>query len=187
MNSAGTQRNRIHPYKFTLWIGIGSIVMMFAGLTSAYIVKSNQPGWTQFTMPLVFWYSTAVLLASSITLQLAQRSFKQRETGRYRYLVLVTLGLGILFMIMQVTGFSQLWKSGIRLRGSGAAQFMYVIFSLHILHVLGGVMALLVIFFKAFRKKLRSYNPLSIELACIYWHFADLLWIYLFVFFMFIQ
>jgi cytochrome c oxidase subunit 3 len=187
MNRAGSQRNKIHPYKFTLWIGIGSIVMMFAGLTSAYIVKSNQPGLTTFTMPRIFWYSTTVLLVSSLTIQLAQKAFKHRQMKSYRSLVSATLLLGILFVIMQVLGFSQLWNAGIRLRGSGAAQFMYIIFGLHALHVLGGVIALVVMFFKAFSARIRNYSPVSIELAGTYWHFEDLLWIYLFVFFLWIQ
>jgi hypothetical protein len=73
------QRKRIHPHKFTLWVAIGSIVMMFAGLTSAFIVKSNQTNFVEVTMPKVFWVSTAVIIISSITLQMALRSFKQRE------------------------------------------------------------------------------------------------------------
>ncbi|HEY6064237.1 MAG TPA: heme-copper oxidase subunit III, partial [Chitinophagaceae bacterium] len=78
------QRKRMHPYKFTLWVAIGSIVMMFAGLTSAFIVKSNQTNFTEVTMPKVFWVSTAVIIISSITLQMALRSFKQRGMSRYR-------------------------------------------------------------------------------------------------------
>jgi hypothetical protein len=75
------QRNKIHPHKFTLWVAIGSIVMMFAGLTSAYIVKSGQANWVEVQTPKVFWYSTAVLLISSLTIQSALRSFKQKNNG----------------------------------------------------------------------------------------------------------
>jgi cytochrome c oxidase subunit 3 len=82
-------------------------------------------------------------------------------------------------------GFNQLWTSGVDFKGAGAGQFLYIIFGLHGLHVLGGVVALLVMFFKAFSSKIRNYNPVTIELASTYWHFVDLLWIYLFVFFMF--
>ena len=81
------QRQKIHPHKFMMWVAIGSLIMMFAGLTSAFIVKSNQPGWKDVVIPQVFWISTAVILASSITVQMALRSFKQREMSRYRLLI----------------------------------------------------------------------------------------------------
>ena len=80
-----TTAKKIHPHKFTLWVAIGSIIMMFAGLTSAYIVKSNQAGWQAIEMPTVFWYSTATILASSLLMQMALRSFKQREMNQYRF------------------------------------------------------------------------------------------------------
>jgi cytochrome c oxidase subunit III len=187
MNSAEKQRNKIHPHKFTMWVAIASIVMMFAGLTSAYIVKREQPGWTGFTMPVIFWYSTAVMLLSSLTMQLALISFKERNKNKYKNLITATALLGIAFIIMQYIGFSQLWKTGVQLRGSGAAQFMYIIFGLHALHVLGGVITLLVMFLKAFSAKVRSYNVVPVEVTSTYWHFVDLLWVYLFVFFVWIQ
>src|SRR3954447_13411576 len=100
MNNSDSQRKRIHPHKFTLWVAMGSIVMMFAGLTSAYIVKSNQPKWTTFEMPVIFWYSTAVLLISSVTIQMALRSFKERKMGNYRKLITLTAILGLLFVTL---------------------------------------------------------------------------------------
>lgn len=181
------QRKRIHPHKFTLWVAMGSIIMMFAGLTSAYIVKSNQPKWIVFDLPVIFIYSTIVMLASSVTMQMALREFKQRKMGVYRKLIATTFGLGVLFIVMQLMGFSQLWHTGITLKGAGAAPFMYVIFGLHAVHVLGGVIALLVIFLKAFSKHSRSYNSVSVEVISTYWHFVDILWVYLFIFFMWIQ
>ena len=87
MASADQQRKKIHPYKFTLWVGIGSIIMMFAGFTSAYIVKREQPGWITFSMPVIFWYSTAVMLLSSVLLRAcrlrrARRACRRRERAR---------------------------------------------------------------------------------------------------------
>lgn len=181
------QRKKIHPHKFTLWVAMGSIIMMFAGLTSAYIVKSNQPKWITFDMPVIFWYSTAAILLSSLTMQMALKEFKERSIRKYRNLVTATLVLGIVFIVFQCLGFASLWKSGITLRGSGAAPFMYVIFGLHILHILGGIIALLVIFLQAFNSKRRSYNPVPVEVVTTYWHFVDILWVYLFLFFMWIQ
>ena len=154
MGNTGSQRKKIHPHKFTLWVAMGSIIMMFAGLTSAYIVKSNQPKWITFDMPVIFWYSTGVLLLSSLTIQGALKEFKQRNMRNYRKLVSATLFLGILFIAMQCTGFWQLWKTGVTLTGSGAAPFMYIIFGLHGVHVLGGIIALLVMFLVLARLRL---------------------------------
>lgn len=189
MNSAVTeQRKKIHPHKFTMWVAIASIIMMFAGLTSAYIVKRDQPGWTSFTMPMLFWYSTAVLLVSSLTIQLSLKYFKERAMIKYRRMLTVTFLLGVLFIVMQILGFKQLWNTGIQLNGSGAGQFMYIIFGLHAIHVLGGVITLLVLFLKGMsRSTIKSYNAVPIEVASTYWHFVDILWVYLFIFFIWIH
>lgn len=185
MEVVSSQRQKIHPHKFTLWIGIGSIIMMFAGLTSAYIVKGSLPGWSSVSMPVVFYYSTAVMLISSVTMQMALKAFKERGMKQYRRLITLTAILGLGFIAMQIIGFSQLWESGLKLQGSaGAAQFLYVIFGLHAIHVLGGAIALLIMFFKAFSARIRSYNVVPVEVVSTYWHFVDLLWIYLFVFFL---
>jgi cytochrome c oxidase subunit 3 len=183
-STVNDQRKKIHPHKFTLWVALGSIVMMFAGLTSAYIVKRDSPGWTSFAIPRAFWYSTAVILVSSLTIQMALKAFKEREMLRYRNLITATAVLGIVFMTLQWMGFRHIWNSGVTLKGSGAGQFLYIIAGLHALHVLAGVIALIVLFFKAFGRKIRSYNPVPLELMSTYWHFVDLLWLYLFIFFM---
>ncbi|HEU4634021.1 MAG TPA: heme-copper oxidase subunit III [Flavisolibacter sp.] len=177
------QQNRIHPHKFALWVAIAAIIMMFAGLTSAYIVKSGQAGWEEVKTPKVFWYSTAVLIVSSVTIQAALRSFKQRAMGRFRSLFLITLLLGIAFVWLQWTGFSYLWNHGVRFEGAGAGQFLYIIFGLHALHVLGGVVALAIIAVQQFFGRVRSYNATPIEVMSTYWHFVDILWLYLLIFF----
>ena len=178
---------KIHPHKFTLWVAIGSIIMMFAGLTSAYIVKSSQAGWQSIEMPKVFWYSTATILLSSVVMQMALRSFKQREMNKYRLLMAVTFFLGVSFVVLQWLGFQQLWNSGIQFKGSsGSGQFLYVIAGLHAVHVLGGVIALMVMFIKAFFGRTKLYGSVPVEVMATYWHFVDLLWIYLLVFFMWI-
>jgi len=177
---------KIHPHKFTLWVGMGSILMMFAAFTSAYIVKKNQSSWLEFELPRIFWYSTFVILLSSVTMQLAIKSFKAREMGRYRNLVTLTLVLGVLFIVMQGLGFQSLEVKNIALTGAksnSAASFLFVITGLHMLHVLGGVIALLVIFIRAYRTKLKNYSAVPIELAGTYWHFVDAIWIYLFIFY----
>lgn len=185
MNIVSSRQQKIHPHKFTLWLAIGSIIMMFAGLTSAYIVKGEQPGWTTVVVPKIFYYSTGVMLLSSLTMQIALKSFKERSMRQYRSLVTITALLGMTFIAMQIIGFKQLFESGVKLEGgSGAGQFLYIIFGLHALHVLGGAIALLIMFFRAFSAKIRSYNAVPVEVVSTYWHFVDLLWLYLFIFFL---
>ena len=166
-----------------MWVAIGSIVMMFAGLTSAFIVKSNQANFRLVEIPRIFWVSTGVILLSSLTIQWALRSFKEREMGKYRLLIVATLVLGSLFVLFQWLGFKQLWEQNVTFRGGGAGQFLYVIFGLHAIHVIGGVVALLVMFLKAFFGKIKLYSSVPVEVAATYWHFVDLLWIYLLIFF----
>lgn len=179
------ERKRIHPHKFTLWVAMGSIIMMFAGFTSAYIVRQSGANWLQFDLPPVFWVSTVVILFSSLTIYLAQKSFKAREKKRYRILVTITAILGIVFAILQYAGFAYLYEHGVQILGPGSnpsASFLGIIVGLHALHVLGGVIALAVIFFKAYSRKVKSYSITTIEIVSTYWHFVDILWIYLFIF-----
>jgi cytochrome c oxidase subunit 3 len=180
------QKRKIHPHKFTLWVAIGSILMMFAGLTSAYIVKRSQASWLMIEIPMMFWYSTATILASSVTVQLALKALKKREIINYRRLLLVTAVLGVLFIVLQVAGFSQFAAQDIRLIGAGSNasySFLLAISGLHGVHVLGGVVALVVIAIRALNSSTRSYSSVPLEIAATYWHFVDALWIYLFIFF----
>lgn len=188
MNTVAIERkNKIHPHKFTLWVAIGSIVMMFAGLTSAYIVKRNQAGWTSFEFPVAFWYSTAVIVLSSLTLHLAGKAFRDRQMAKYRQLMTATMLLGIAFIVLQVIGFSNLWDAGLTLTKGVSYSFMYVIVGLHAVHVIGGVIALIVMALKAFSTKTRVYSSVPVELISTYWHFVDILWIYLLVFLLMIR
>jgi cytochrome c oxidase subunit 3 len=181
------QRKRIHPHKFTLWVGIGSIVMMFAGLTSAYIVKRNLANWITFDIPTIFWYSTVVIILSSLTIMASRNYFKQGEMANYRRWLTVTMFLGILFVLMQTFGFINLWKNGITLTRNVSFSFLYIIVGLHALHIAAGVIALLIIFIKAFSVKRKIYSSLPIDLMSIYWHFVDFLWIYLLIFLVMIR
>ncbi len=180
------QHKRLHPHKFTLWIAMGSILMMFAGLTSAYIVKKSQSNWLEFSLPPMFWYSTAVILLSSLTIYLAAKAFKSRNISRYRSLITITAALGVLFVVLQWMGFKYLTDHGVKLIGSGsnaAGSFLGVITGVHMVHVLGGVIALVVMFIKAHSSRRKNYSAVPIEVMSIYWHFVDFLWIYLFIFY----
>lgn len=176
------EKTRIHPHKFTLWIALASIVMMFAGFTSAYIVKRNLSNWITFDLPKIFWYSTAVIVISSLTIIISRNYFRQREIIQYRLWLAVTLVLGITFVFMQYIGFTQLWRGGVTLTKNVSFSFLYIIVGLHALHVLGGIIALIVVLIKAFSIRVKNYNIVPVDLMNTYWHFVDLLWIYLFIF-----
>jgi len=178
-------KNKIHPYKMLLWVGLGSIVMMFAGLTSAYIVKKSQANWLEFELPKLFYISTLVILISSFTIQMAVKKAKAGELAQYRGFLSVTAILGLAFVILQVRGFQALEASNVALTGArsnSAGSFLLVITGLHLLHLVGGVIALVVISLRSAAAKSSSNQVLPVELAATYWHFVDLLWIYLFVF-----
>jgi cytochrome c oxidase subunit 3 len=184
-NVMSVQREKIHPHKFTMWVAIGSIIMMFAGLTSAYIVKRSQAGWAMIELPGIFWLSTLTILASSVTMYLSVKSFRDRNHPRYKQLLLATAFLGAAFLIMQVVGFMQYKDMDIRLVGAGSNasySFILAIAGLHGLHVVGGVVALVIITFRALRSRHKSYSSVPVEILATYWHFVDILWIYLILF-----
>ncbi len=193
------QNRKIHPHKFALWVAMGSIAMMFAGLTSAYVVKQAGGNWRSYHLPGVFWASTVVIVLSSITIILGLRAFKKREIPKYKILITTTLVLGLAFGLLQFLGFYQLYTQPQQLIYNGEAQdrllpvtipgnpsesFLFIISGLHLLHILGGIVALAIVFFKAFRRRVKVYNATGLEIVASYWHFVDVLWIYLFVFFL---
>ncbi len=193
------QRKRIHPQKFAMWVALGSIAMMFAGLTSAYVVKQASGNWRSYHLPDVFWISTIAIVLSSVTIVLGIRAFKRREIPKYKMLITATLILGVAFGVLQFAGFYQLYAQpqelilngeslnrleAVTVAGNPAESFLFVIAGLHLLHILGGIVALAIVFFKAFRKRVKIYNATGLEIVATYWHFVDVLWIYLFMFFL---
>lgn len=170
--------------KFLLWLGIASMAMIFAALTSAWIVREGQKKWFDFELPQVFWYSTAILLVSSITVNLAQMSAKKGDFKRAALMLALTLGLGVVFTVMQISGWGQLAGQGIRFVDPNnlSGSFFIVITGTHLAHLLAGLVTLLVSFVKSLRGKYTVHNYLGIKLTAIFWHFLDLLWLYLFVF-----
>lgn len=181
------QKNKIHPHKFNLWVAIGSMMMMFAGLTSAYIVKRNQANWTSFEIPTLFWVSTIVIVASSITMYLSLRAFRARNVKQHRSLFFITLLLGVIFIGTQLLGFKQLYDQGFTLQKNVAFSFLYVIVGLHAVHVIGGIVALIVMNIKALSNKSRQYSAVPFEVMSTYWHFVDVLWLYLLLFLVMIK
>ncbi len=180
-------KERIHPHKFILWLAIGSILMMFAGLTSAYILKRNMANWQTFDLPTAFWYSTVAVALSSLTIWRAAAYFKARNMSTYRVLTFITAVLGILFVVLQIVGFSQLVSAGTPLSRTSSVDFLYVIVGLHGLHVIAGIVVLIVLLLKAFSAKTKTYTSIPLELASTYWHFVGILWAYLLIFLLFIK
>lgn len=185
MNTA--PRKKIHPQMFALYIAMASIAMMFAGLTSAYIVRKAQPNWRVFELPSVFWISTVVIVSSSITIALALKAHKARKIIQARWLMLLTLVLGISFGLLQYFGFYELYHlpQPVRVEGNPSESFLFIIWGLHLLHIAGGLVALIFVLLRSFRKNVKEYSSNGIAITANYWHFVDILWIYLFLFFMF--
>ena len=120
------KRNTIHPHKFALWAAMGSITMMFGAFTSAYIVKQAAGNWLEFTMPVQFYFSTLTILISSLTLHLSFKSFKAGGEARYKWYLVSTLVLGLLFVVLQYYGWTALFRIGVDLKGNVSGSFFYV-------------------------------------------------------------
>ncbi|MBA4154060.1 cytochrome c oxidase subunit 3 [Flavobacterium sp.] len=178
-------------YKLLLWFAMISMVMMFAGLTSAYVVSSSRKDWLKdFEMPAAFIISTLVIILSSITFHLAGKSIKANNRSVTTVWLLSTLGLGILFVVFQFLGFNQIIQNGYFFTGSESnitTSFLYIVVILHLAHLFGGLIALLIIIYNHFKQKYNSTQTLGIELGAMFWHFLDILWILLFLFFYFYE
>ncbi len=171
--------------KFLLWLGLVSIAMLFAGLTSGYLVRRETGNWVRFEMPAQFWFSTAVILISSITMNMALAAAKKSKFDFLPKAVLLTFFLGILFIVFQVLSWRALIAANIYAMGStssASGSYLYIISGLHVAHILGGLIALLVVFFRAVNRKYTVSNYTGVKLCATYWHFLDGLWIYLFIF-----
>jgi len=173
-----------------LWISMISMVMFFAGLTSAYVISMKRDDWVSFDLPQAFYISTFLIVASSITLFLSQRFLKQNKRQLSLIMVVATLFLGIGFVWQQYVGFNQLKSIGLFFTGpesTVSTSFIIGITFIHVLHLLVGVLVLLVVIYNHFKYKYKSDDMLGFELGAIFWHFVDILWIYLFFFFYFIR
>ncbi|HFA50082.1 MAG TPA: cytochrome oxidase subunit III [Bacteroidetes bacterium] len=177
-------RNKIHPQKFALLVGCGSLLMMFSAFTSAYIVRQSGGNWLEFPLPQVFTYSTLTIILSSITLHGSYLSFKKGNEALYKGLLLATFFLGILFFVFQFQGWQALADMGVPFTLHPAGDFVYMISWVHAAHVLGGIAILAVAMIHAFglKFKVTKKRTLRFNLSLTYWHFVDLLWVYLFLF-----
>lgn len=180
-------------YLFVLLAIIG-ITMLFLTLLMAYSISKPQWTWKQFSFPKVFLISTLVLVASSYTANKSIYYFKQDDAQKFTATIKYTLFLGLTFVLLQIIGWFQLAEQGIYLAGKPDGSYLYVISALHALHLIAGVLILGLIFFKTKRmdadpiKKLLYFSDKTelnfLELSMLYWHFVDILWIILMLFFL---
>ena len=176
----------MNPKKFIVWLFIVSIVMIFASLTSAYIVRQAEGNWKVFEMPPIFMYSTIVLLASSATMHWGFMSAKKDEFRNVKIAISVTLLLGLIFLYMQLKGWKELVHEGIFFSfGNPSESFLYVLTGLHAFHLLSGLIFIIIVLISSFRQNIHAKSLAQYEMCATYWHFLDGLWLYLYVFLMF--
>ncbi|HMT30795.1 MAG TPA: cytochrome c oxidase subunit 3 [Bacteroidia bacterium] len=177
-----TTYTKIPTFKLLLWLAMVSMVMMFAGLTSGYIVRQADGNWFEFELPSVFYISTAFILLSSISMQWAFAGVKKDNLSQLRIGLMTTLGLGLGFIFTQFTAWSKLVEAGVFFTGNPSGSFLYVLTALHLAHLFGGMIFLIVVTTRSIQGHFSSKKYLPVELCTTFWHFLDGLWIYLFVF-----
>jgi cytochrome c oxidase subunit 3 len=172
-------------YRIGMWVGMASILMMFTALSSAYIVRAaSSNDWQPLTMPRILLFSTALILVSSGTLEAARRKLKNLTSDGYRLWLILTVTLGAGFLVSQLLAWRQLVGQGIYVSSNPHSSFFYVLTAIHGVHLLGGLIALL---YLSFRRRAPKENELAVakgqaaaDVVTLYWHFIDVLWIYVF-------
>jgi cytochrome c oxidase subunit III len=183
----------IHPLYILITLVLGSITSLFLGFTVAYVYSRIQNGQSPVAIPVLFYFNTIILLATSYIWILIKKAYEEDQTHRYKLLLASTLGLSILFLFAQIVAWNQLLEMNITLTSSNLASYLYVISAIHFLHVIGGI-PFLIFFIKDAQKRLVEPHSVlvylsdpdkkrRIEVLSIYWHFLDALWIYLILFF----
>jgi len=170
--------------KFILWLFVVSSTIMFGGFTSYYIVFAASKGKGHgLVLPDVFEYSTAVLILSSICLFLAAKAVRKQNVQTQKVFLWLTLVLGVAFGYLQVDAWSALYQSGATLVNNNAAiSIIYIVSGMHLIHIFAGLCFILNSLWGAYSKVSQENAVYRIEIASIFWHFIDILWIYLYVF-----
>jgi cytochrome c oxidase subunit 3 len=173
----------VEPKKFVLWLLLVSSIMLFAGLTSAYIVRRGEGEWVVFNLPTMFTVNLGIILLSSLSMQWSYISAKKDELLQTKIGLLITLALGMVFCVLQYWGWSQMVYNSIYFGfANPSGSFVYVISGLHGLHVIIGIFYVLTMFIQTNRFKVHKKSLRGISMCNTYWHFVGILWIYLYVF-----
>ncbi len=172
----------IRPVKFVLWLFIVSSIMLFAAWTSAYIVRKGEGNWTLFLLPKAFIYNSVVILASSLTMHWAYLSAKRLAFNKQKIGLWLTFLLGLVFLAGQFYSWQVLVKEGVFFTGNPSGSFLYVISGFHGLHIIAGLLMILNSLLGVYRNIPQVRNIFRLEMTAIFWHFLDILWIYLYVF-----
>jgi cytochrome c oxidase subunit 3 len=177
-------RLNLAPKKFVMWLFIFASFMIFAALTSGFIVYVGGSGHAlNVILPHIFIYSTIVIALSSVTMFMASRAAKQLDIARQRMFLWLTVGLGLVFFCLQIYGWHILTTMGIFFVDPNASRsFVYVLTGVHLLHIIAGVAFLLNALYTSYRNKPQAINLYKMEISSIFWHFVDIVWIYLYVF-----
>ena len=177
--------------KLILLFAMASMTMMFAGITSAFVVSKSRADWLKdFQLPTAFYWSTLVIISCSVTFHLAKLAIKKDQNSKTSIYLLLTLLLGCSFVGLQFLGFNQIIAEGYYFTGQASSittTFLYIVTLVHLLHLAGGIISLLIIIYNHFKQKYNSSQTLGIELGAMYWHFLDFLWICLFFFLYFFK
>ena len=176
--------SRYQALRFALWIGMGTITMMFAALTSAYLVRKPAGNWYEFKLPFQFFISTILIILSSISIEWAYKSFKNGLERYYKWGIFISFCLGVSFMYSQIIAWKILSASGITIDLTVSGSFLYALTGIHAVHVLGGIAVLMTSLIISWmsRFEVTTLRILKLDLVRQYWHFVDILWIYLLLF-----
>lgn len=172
----------MHPKKFALWLFLVTVVMIFAALTSAYIVRQAEGNWLEYELPDIFWVTSGIVVLSSIALQVAYYAAKKDNFLLLRVCMVLTVALGLSFLVGQWYSWVALVDQEVFFVGNPAGSFLYVFTGLHAAHLISGVIFLIIVLISTFGTKVHSQSLNTLEMAATYWHFLGGLWLYLFLF-----
>lgn len=173
----------MHPKKFAMWLFLATVIMLFASLTSAYIVRRADGNWQVFDLPTLFYTTSIIIIISSITMHLGYMAAKKDHAPGVKMWITITAALGFAFMIGQVMAGQQLINQSIHFSfDHPAGSFIYIFAGLHIAHLVGAIVFLVIVWNSARLLRINSKNLAQIEMCATYWHFLGGLWLYLFAF-----
>jgi cytochrome c oxidase subunit III len=172
----------MNPKKFAMWLFLVSVTMIFAALTSAYIVRMGEGNWREFALPVELWWSTGIILLSSATLHWGYTAAKRDNLEMVKLALSISTMLGVGFLVSQLHVYNVLIDMGIHMVGNPSESFLYILTGMHGLHLISGIIYMVLVLADTFRYKVHSKSLLRLEMCATYWHFLGGLWLYLFIF-----